>query len=95
MPEGEGGDCGEVPALVPDGEPLREEGADYSLPEVMGRSFRPPSQQTVSFQKWCLRPTLSGKPGDLPPFHPSIPRPLDCLSEVKAGKDLAGASGLS
>jgi hypothetical protein len=25
MPEGEGGDCGEVPALVPDGEPLREE----------------------------------------------------------------------
>lgn len=25
MPEGEGGDCREVPALVPDGEPLREE----------------------------------------------------------------------
>lgn len=25
MPEGEGGDCGEVPALIPDSEPLREE----------------------------------------------------------------------
>jgi hypothetical protein len=25
MPEGGGGDGGEVPALIPDGEPLREE----------------------------------------------------------------------